>query len=110
MVDLGLITWDRQTSTARSQAAHSGCWKEGGSAGTDTGVQLTLRSTRSARIKLRKIDAPNRSCPVCVCVCVCVYACIYTYVCTYVCMYMHSCMNMPVYIHTYSGVITTQRT
>mmetsp|Transcript_40172 Transcript_40172/g.100494 ORF Transcript_40172/g.100494 Transcript_40172/m.100494 type:complete len:243 (+) Transcript_40172:71-799(+) len=55
-------SWLRQTSAARSQALQSGCWYEGGRRGTETGVQLTLRRSLSARMKLRKMEATRRSC------------------------------------------------
>mmetsp|Transcript_16622 Transcript_16622/g.38334 ORF Transcript_16622/g.38334 Transcript_16622/m.38334 type:complete len:286 (+) Transcript_16622:347-1204(+) len=54
-------SWLRHTSAARSHALHSGCWYEGGRRGTETGVQLTLRRSLSARMKLRKMDATRRS-------------------------------------------------
>mmetsp|Transcript_16857 Transcript_16857/g.33783 ORF Transcript_16857/g.33783 Transcript_16857/m.33783 type:complete len:233 (-) Transcript_16857:644-1342(-) len=52
---------DRHTSAAKSQADQRECWLEGGMRGTETGVQLTERRRRSARMKLRKIDATSRS-------------------------------------------------
>mmetsp|Transcript_70578 Transcript_70578/g.188371 ORF Transcript_70578/g.188371 Transcript_70578/m.188371 type:complete len:281 (-) Transcript_70578:405-1247(-) len=54
-------SWAMQTSAARSQACQSGWWWEGGSAGTETGVQPSDRRMRWARMKLRKMDATSRS-------------------------------------------------
>mmetsp|Transcript_42962 Transcript_42962/g.108450 ORF Transcript_42962/g.108450 Transcript_42962/m.108450 type:complete len:351 (-) Transcript_42962:1043-2095(-) len=53
---------ERQTSAARSQADHIGCWCVSGSGGWLTGVQLAARRMRSASRKLRKSDATSRSC------------------------------------------------
>ena len=52
---------ERQTSAARSHAAQSGWLYDGGRRGIETGEQLTERSRRSARMKLRKMDATSRS-------------------------------------------------